>query len=409
MNRTILHFDGDSFFSSVEQVMDYRLKGKPIVTGGERGAITSASYEAKRLGISRGVSMRDAKKICPELVIVPGDYLSYSIFASRMYAIVREFTPLVEEYSIDECFADITGLDQVYGMRYEEVAKMMKVKLETSLGVTFGVGMAPNKVLAKVASKHRKPAGFTVISEESREGFLRDLLVGRVWGIGPSSSIALSKIGVFTALQFAEKPLAWIEHHKLGKGMREMWMELRGIFTKELGLVPEAPHSIIKSRTFSPVSSEREAILSQLSKNIEAACRKARRHGVRSKEISFYLKTQAFTYKGFELPLPLPTSSPTEIIRLVENYLDQVYRPGVVYRATGISMRRFVKKNERMADLFGENMQTEKHAKVFEMVDRIARKYGEESMYLGSSAKAIGGGRAAPRKTLELPFLGRVR
>ena len=176
--RVILHFDGDSFFASVEQVMDYRLRGRPLVTGGERGAITSASIEAKRLGINRGVSLRDAKKLCPELVIVSSDYVSYAIFAERMYAIVREFTPLIEEYSIDECFADITGLDRVFKMSYADIAIAIKKKLETSLGLTFGVGLGPNKVLAKVASKHRKPAGFTIIRQNTLESFLKNLPIG---------------------------------------------------------------------------------------------------------------------------------------------------------------------------------------------------------------------------------------
>ncbi len=407
--KVILHFDGDSFFASVEQVMDYTLKGKPVVTGRERGAITSASYEAKCLGIGRGVSIHDAKKLCPNLIIVPGDYLSYSIFAHRMYSIVREFTSLVDEYSIDECFADITGLDIVYKKSYEEIALMIKEKLEKSLGVTFGVGMAPNKVLAKVASKHRKPAGFTVISPENRRAFLEQLPAGKIWGIGASSSVMLSKLCVFTALEFAEKRLSWIEHHKIDKPLREIWFELQGNFVKELNLFPEAPKSIIKSRTFSPPSMNRDHIFSQLSKNIEAACMNARRHRLRAREIRFYLKTQSFTYKGYEISLPLATSSPTDIISLVDKYFNEVYRPNVLYRATGISMRSFVKEGQTGMDLFGDSNEIEKHSGVFEVVDKMAKKYGENSLYLGSSTKALHLSHSSPSKTIDLPFLGRVR
>src|SRR4051812_2148322 len=107
--RAIVHFDGDSFFASVEQLMNHELRGKPVVTGGERGAATSLSYEAKRMGANRGMSLQEIKKLCPDVVVVSSDYLSYSIYARRMYSIVRSFTPDVEEYSIDECFADITG------------------------------------------------------------------------------------------------------------------------------------------------------------------------------------------------------------------------------------------------------------------------------------------------------------
>jgi DNA polymerase-4/DNA polymerase V len=408
-DKVILHFDGDSFFASVEQVMNYRLKGKPVVTGGERGAITSASYEAKKLGVNRGITMQEAKRLFPGLVVLRGDYLSYSIFASRMYNIVREFTPLVDEYSIDECFADVTGLDKVYGMSYEELALKIKTKLEASLGVTYGVGMAPNKVLAKVASKHHKPAGFTVISQKNREDFLRELPVGKVWGIGPSSSIALAKLNIFNALDFANKSFAWIESHKLTKPFQEMWHELRGEYVKELNLVSDIPHSIIKSRTFSPHSNDRAVVFSQLSKNIEAGCIKARRHNVHAKEVYFYLKTSNFTYKGFELPLMNATSSPTDIIRVVKEYFDEVYQKGVTYRATGVSLRKFVQEDEIVEDLFGESMEVEKQKKIFEVVDSLAGKYGEQSVYLGSSMHALLNTRNVPHKTIDLPFLGKVK
>lgn len=408
-DRNILHFDGDSFFASVEQALDWRLKGKPLVTGGERGAITSASLEAKRIGIGRGLTLREAKKLCPELIVVSGDYLSYSIFAERMYTIVRDFTPIVEEYSIDECFADITGLDRVFKMSHEDIALAIKKKLEESLGLTFGVGLGPNKVLAKVASKHQKPAGFTVIKKENLKQFLKDLPLGKVWGIGPSTSITLSKAGVFTALQFAQKTKEWIEHYKISKPYREIWLELHGYYAKELSLEYETPHSIIKSRTFRPPSSSRDYIFSELSKNIEAACFKARRHGVRVGEFRFYLKTQEFTYHGLELKVTIPTSSPTEILKIVEKYFDKVWRPGVIYRATGISFRMFTKEEATTSDLFGKSKDTEKQIKMFQAVDQVSNKFGDHSIYLGSSAQALGKKISSHKKVLDIPILGSVR
>ncbi len=402
--RQILHFDGDSFFASIEQVMDYRLKGKPVVTGGERGAITSASIEAKRAGVGRGIPIRTAKEMCPGLKIVNGDYLSYSIFAHRMYSIVREFTELVEEYSIDECFADITGLDKVYKKSYEEIGKMIKGKLETSLGVTFGVGLGPTKVLAKVASKHRKPAGFTVITKENLQSFLQALSTGKVWGIGPSSSRELYKLGISTAYDLASKPLSWIEGVKLAKQYRETWLELQGISVKDVSLDHDSPQSIIVSRTFSPPSSEKDYLLSQLSKNVEAACSKARRHKMRPKEIRFYLKTQEFTYHGLDLPLPLATSSPVEMMSLIGKYFDKVFRSRTLYRATGISLKRFG-EDVSTPDLFGGTQHTEKQRAVFKAVDKLARRYGEHTVHLASSMKARRQ-YSAPEKSLDIPFLG---
>ena len=189
--RAILHFDGDSFFASVEQAMNHKLRGLPIVTGAERGAATALSIEAKRLGLSRGMSMKEIREKCPEVIVVKSDYTAYSVYARRMYAIVRRYTPVVEEYSIDECFADITGLERLYGLCYEDIARMIKRDLETSLGITFGVGLGPSKVVAKIGSKFNKPAGFTPIPAHKISTFLKDLKVGSLWGIG--SAMTLSK------------------------------------------------------------------------------------------------------------------------------------------------------------------------------------------------------------------------
>ena len=407
--RVILHFDGDSFFASVEQVMDYRLRGRPLVTGGERGAITSASIEAKKIGINRGVSLRDAKKLCPELVVVSSDYVSYAIFAERMYAIVREFTPLIEEYSIDECFADITGLDRVFKMSYADIAIAIKKKLETSLGLTFGVGLGPNKVLAKVASKHRKPAGFTIIRQNTLESFLKTLPLEKVWGIGPSTSTALSKLGVFTALDFASKNSGWIDHNHISKPYRETWLELQGYFQKKLSLKPDVPKSIIRSRTFSPPSSDKEFVFSQLSKNIESASAKARSHGLRAGLFYFYLKTQDFQYQGKDISLMIPSSSPNDIISLVKKYFCEVWRSGVVYRASGISLRGFISNTKTTNDLFGESVKTEKSAVVFRCLDKLSAKYGEHTVFMGSSLRALTFSGVDSGRPLDIPMVGKVR
>src|SRR4051812_44262540 len=105
--RAILHVDGDAFFAACEVAKDPSLRGKPVVTGKERGIVSAATYEAKALGIKRGVPLHDVHKICPEAIILPSDYETYSLFSQRMYAIVRRYSPSVEEYGIDECFADL--------------------------------------------------------------------------------------------------------------------------------------------------------------------------------------------------------------------------------------------------------------------------------------------------------------
>ncbi len=408
LERHILHFDGDSFFASVEQVLDYKLRGKPLVTGGERGAITSASIEAKKLGINRGLTLKVAREMCSELVIVPGNYLAYSIFAKRMYTIVRGFTNKVEEYSIDECFADITGLDKVYKKSYEEIGEMIKRKLEISLGLTFGVGLAPTKVLAKVASKHRKPGGFTVINLENVKEFLQTLPVGKVWGIGPAASLNLNKMGIRTALELSEKPLEWLQGKGLAKPYQEIWYELQGYSVKELNLTPELPKSIIKSRTFRPSTNDKSFLFSQLSKNIEAACLKARNYGLAPRSIRFFLKTQEFRYHSYDFLLPIPTASPVEILKLVRPFFAQVYKPRVLYRATGVGLSGLI-RHVHNPDLFGESVLVNKQSELFKALDKVTRRYGEGIIHLGSSSKAFKHSASHPTKTLDIPNLGKAR
>src|SRR4029077_543352 len=150
-------------FASCEQSRDPKLKGRPVVTGKERGIASSMSYEAKARGVTRGMPVSQILKVCPEAIILPSDYETYSLLSKRMFDIVRRYTPVVEEYSIDECFADITGLRRKYRTSYIEIAERIKHDLDTELGFTFSVGLAPTKVLAKIGSKWAKPSGLTNI------------------------------------------------------------------------------------------------------------------------------------------------------------------------------------------------------------------------------------------------------
>src|SRR6266704_1894990 len=111
--RAILHVDGDAFFASCEQSRDPKLRGKPVITGKERGIVSSMSYEAKARGVTRAMKLSEVRKLCPDAIILPSDYETYSLYSQRMYEIVRRYTPEIEEYSIDECFADLTGMRRV--------------------------------------------------------------------------------------------------------------------------------------------------------------------------------------------------------------------------------------------------------------------------------------------------------
>lgn len=417
--RAIIHFDGDAFFASVEQAKDWKLRGKPVVTGGERFIATSFNYLAKEKGVKRGMTLSEIRKVCPDAVILHSDYQTYCIFARRMYNIARKYTLHVEEYSIDECFADITGLDKELGMSYEDVARKIKSDLETKLGITFGVGLAPNKVLAKIASKNKKPAGFTVITTQTVSDFLSNLPIEKVWGIGPSLSTYLRRKGIITAGDFANKDIGWLEDNDISKPYKEIWYELRGYFVKEVhDIRGDMVGSVMRSRSFTPPTGQRAFVFSQLSHNIEEACQRARDQGIAARSISFYLKTQKFRYYRFELDLPIATNLPTDVIAMAEKYFDRIYKPKVLYRATGVTLRRLIPAGESTPDLFGEKEKSEHSDKIFEAIDVLNKKFGRSTVFLSSSLGALerkklrGSGELDADLIythLELPFLGKVK
>ncbi|MCX6793370.1 MAG: DNA polymerase IV [Candidatus Falkowbacteria bacterium] len=424
--QAVLHVDGDCFFAACEVARRPELKGKPVVTGSERGIVSSLSYEAKALGVKRAMSLSEVKRICPSTIFLPSDYESYSLYSLRMFNIVRRFTSAVEEYSIDECFADLTGLQRPLNMSYEKMAEKIKAALDSELGFTFSVGLAPTKVLAKVGSKWKKPSGLTIIPGREIHLYLAKLDVDKIWGIGPQTSAYLNKCGIKSALDFAEKNITWINRN-LTKPHQEIWQELRGNMVYEVDQEKKQSYqSISKTKTFTPPSREREHVFSQLSKNTENACIKLRRYHLATKKIFFFLKTQDFKVVGFEFKLIRPTDSPVEIVKMIDKYFANVFSTTKLFRATGIVLMDLTDNLLHQPDLFSESVQAEKISKIFGSVDAMAKRYGKHALFLGSSFSAMDGvqhqgdrqlksdrktelfkGETA-RKRLAIPFLGGV-
>lgn len=406
--KAILHVDGDSFFASCEIAKEPGLRGKAVVTGEERGIATAMSYEAKRRGVTRGMKLSEVRRVCPEAIILSSDYETYSLYANRMYSIVRRFTPAVEEYSIDECFADLTGLRSFHGS-YEKMAQRIKHDLELELGLTFSVGLAPTKVLAKVASKWRKPAGFTVIPGGKIHRYLSKLPVGDVWGIGPQTSLLLQKYGVATALDFTSKDERWINEY-LAKPFYEIWKELWGISLYPVSSVKKTDYqSLTRTETFRPPSSDRNFIFSQLSKNIEDACRKARQHSLVTCDVAFFLKTQNFHYDTCEVRLSRPVSVPQEILSAIAAPFEKIFKPKTLYRTTGVTLLKLCDNTHDQLDLFGVSAKVGAVSKVFETIDALSERYGKHTVFLGSSLSPESSKGKMPLKRMNLIFKGAFR
>ena len=383
--QAIVHIDGDAFFTSCEEAIHPELKGKPLITGGERGIVACASYPAKKMGIKRGVPLHEAKKICPGLIILPSDYETYSLFSRRMFAVMRRFTDQVEEYSIDEAFADITGMRRALHSSYETIAANMKKAVEKDLGLTVTVGLSLTKVLAKVASKHQKPNGITIIPGRAIAFYLQDLPVEKIWGIGPATTNYLNKMGIKTALEFARLPEATIRK-KFTKPGVEIWRELRGesvypVTTEEKSVYA----SISKMKTFAPPTRDPEYLFAHLLRNLESACIKARRYKLAPKKIVPILKKQSFESAACEIKLSRPTSQPLELSDLLHDAFQSLFRENELYRATGIILLDLAPDAHTQYLLFEDPVVVEKIRHLYAAVDEISSRYGKHTLHLGGS------------------------
>ncbi|PKN18922.1 MAG: DNA polymerase IV [Deltaproteobacteria bacterium HGW-Deltaproteobacteria-6] len=401
--RAIAHIDGDAFFTSCEEAIHPELRGKPLITGGERGIVACASYAAKRMGVKRGVPLHEARKICPKLIILPSDYETYSLFSRRMFDIMRRFTPDVEEYSIDEAFSDLTGMRRALRSTYEEIALNMKKTIERDLGITVSVGLSITKVLAKVASKHQKPAGMTVIKGRDIAFYLRNLPVGKIWGIGNATTSYLAKLGVHHALEFAKLPEETVLN-KFTKPGVEIWRELRGESVYPVTAEEKSSYaSISKTKTFAPPTSNAEYLFAHLMRNMESACIKARRYSLAPHKIVVYLKKNNFESSGSEAKLSRPCACPAEFCGIVRELFDACYRPQDIYRATGVILLDLKPDANTQYTLFDDPLQAEKIKDIYKAADELGQKFGKHTLHLGSShlIDKLGKGRRGEPTTRE--------
>jgi len=271
------------------------------------------------------------------------------------------------------------------------MAVRIKEELEQDLGLTFSVGLAPTKVVAKLTSKWQKPAGCTVIPVKDLHLYLENVAINDVWGIGEQTTAYLQRFGIRTALDLARRDERWVRE-KLTKPHVAIWHELRGeaVIPLETG-EKHTYQSISKMKTFTPASNDRAYILAQLSKNTENACIKARRYKLEARRVFFLLRTQGYRHAGYELILSRPTNVPSAMVSLINESLDLPYRPGQFYRATGVVLSDLRGEGDTQLDLFGEALRAERVREIYTAIDQLDRKYGKHTVFLGSSFAAMQG------------------
>lgn len=412
--RAILHVDGDAFFASCEVARRPELRGKPVVVGAERGIATAFTYEAKALGVTRGMPIARVRRLFPDTIILPGDYALYAAMSERMNEVIRRYTPEVEPYSIDEVFADITGFHLPRKLSYDAMMRMMKRELQSELGMTFSFGLAPTKALAKVASKFAKPDGCMAIPLSAIEETLAKVPIENVWGIGAKTSGRLKDDGVATALLFIKKSGHWVAA-RYAKPYVELQRELRGESLWDVRSGGRGPQqSFMRTRTFTPPSSDRARLLRELARHAESVCRSARAEGLAARRFAFFLKTQRFKYRDAHTKLLGATNVPADILPIIEERIDDVAREGESYRATGVVLYDLVPEGAAADDLFDTAKRSERLRSVYRKVDAINERYGRAVVRLASGGmpkersagmKNGGGGKRSERHTKGMPFV----
>ena len=388
MNRVILHIDMDAFYASVEQMDNPALKGTPVIVGGtsNRGVVSAASYEAREFGIHSAMPIFQAKQKCPDGVFLPVRMKRYQDVSRQVMEILKGFSPLIEQVSIDEAYMDISGVDKLLGLP-RDIGLEVKDRIRETISLTCSIGIAPNKFLAKVASDMDKPDGLTIIPPDKVKQFIDRLPIEKVPGVGKKTVRTLNRMGVFTLghiQQLSEHELL----EKTGKFGKRLLKLSRGIDE-----TPVLPHIVSKSisreRTLSVNTKDRGILKKQLLIQSEIVGRRAREKGVGGTTVTLKLKWADFTQVTRRVTLEEATNSTNTIYEQGLALLKQV-KGSRKFRLIGIGLSNFVPLEEmpKQLSLFGRTEPLDRPWEdVEKAMDTIKERFGRDAIKRGGLLK----------------------
>jgi DNA polymerase IV len=378
--RYIVHVDMDAFFASVEQRDNPDYQGKPVIVGADprngkgRGVVAACSYEARKFGIHSAMPISTAYKKCPGAVFLRPDMARYAEASHSIFDIFQDFTPDVEPISIDEAFLDITGSHHLFGSP-EKTCLLIKNAIKEKTGLTASVGMAPNKMTAKIASDIKKPDGFVVVSPEKLLDFLHPLSVKKLWGVGERTAAELAGMGIHTIGDLAAKGRNGL-YDAFGKNGTHAWELANGIDDRDVEPAREAI-SISNEYTFEQDTRDMVLIMDILMHLSEKVSRRMRREDLKARTIT--LKIRSGDFKTYTRSVTIDPAT---------NFADRIYRH-VLEKAESFELGKMpvrllgvkVSALEEMSlntDLFPEGTLVDtKKERIHKAIDRIAEKYGE--------------------------------
>ena len=323
--RWILHCDLDAFYASVEQRDHPEYRGKPVIVGGgpnERGVVSAASYEARKFGVHSAMPLVQAGKLCPQGIFVPGNAAAYEAASDAVMALFAVRTPLVEPISLDEAFLDVTGTAHLFGGP-EQCGRDLKRDVLEQVGLVLSVGLASNKLCAKVASDLRKPDGFVIVPRGGEAAFLAPLPLQRLWGVGPKTREVLEDLGMRTIGDLAKADPALLEA-RLGEHGATIRQRARGNDDdREVVAEPGDPKSIGHAHTFDRDTLDRAELEHTLLRLSEGVGRRLRKHELRGRTVTLQLRVAPFETRTRQRTLAEPTADDLRIYETARSLLRE--------------------------------------------------------------------------------------
>lgn len=322
-SRSILHMDLDTFFVSVERRMDTRLEGRPILIGGtgDRGVVASCSYEARSFGVHSGMAMKMARRMCPEAIVIRGNSAAYSKQSELVTSIVREAVPVCEKSSIDEFYADLTGMDRFFGCW--QFSRELRERVIRETGLPISLGLSTSKTVAKVATGEAKPNNARNVSRGTERHFLGPLSVRKIPMVGAETYRTLRNLGISTIQTLQNMPVELIEQ-VLGKQGRAIWRKAQGLDDAPVVAYNERK-SISTERTFAKDTTDGEKLHAIMLAMVENLAFQLRRGDKLSACITVKVRYADFSTKSMQRRIPY-TAADHQLVPVAKDLLDQLIK-----------------------------------------------------------------------------------
>ncbi len=382
--RKIIHVDMDAFYASIEQRDNPEFKGKPVIVGAApkggrgRGVVSAASYEARKFGIHSAMPISRAFRLCPNGIFLPVRGPRYVSVSRNIMAIFREFTPLIEPVSLDEAFLDLTGTERLLGDA-ESVALRIQKKIWDEEQLTASVGVAYNKLLAKMASEVNKPNGHYFVQPEKIKDFLYPLPIKDLWGVGKQTQKALKKFGIQTIGDIASQSQAVLGEH-FGIAGEMMWKHANGIDERPV-IAGREVKSVSNEHTFHHDTTDEWEIRETLLFLAEKVAHRLRKKQMVAKTVTFKVRYEDFSTRIHHTTLKKPTRLGKIIFSEVMAHFEMIMASGHPVRLLGVGATQLISVVEEQTTLFDDN--ENKLNRVSDAMDTITQKYGTGSIQRG--------------------------